>query len=190
MSLRLADDHRTVNEIHVEGEVQSVAIKSLTSGGKITVVHHDDDDDDEERDRRTEIELAPDVIVRIGGLPATREDLNPGMEVELEFGRDGKFVHAITSEAAEELMFEGQLTGMNNDNTRIFLEKECDDEQITTRSFTITPETIVWVDLKPAKLADLKSEMWLVVRLSEDGNTVRAIKATTPEPEDDDDEDE
>ncbi len=190
VSLRLADDHRTVNEIHVEGEVQSVAIKSLTSGGKITVVHHDDDDDDEERDRRTEVELAPDVIVRIGGLPATREDLNPGMEVELEFGRDGKFVHAITSEAAEELMFEGQLTGMNNDNTRIFLEKECDDEQITTRSFTITPETIVWVDLKPAKLADLKSEMWLVVRLSEDGNTVRAIKATTPEPEDDDDEDE
>ena len=187
VSLRLADDHRTVNEIHIEGGVQSVAIKSLNAAGKITVVHRDDDDD-EEPDRRTEVELAPDAILRIGGLPAAREDLKPGMEVELEFGRDGKFVHAITSEAAEHLMFEGELTELNADNTRISIENESDDEQTTTRSFTLTPETIVWLDLKPAKLSDLTPEMWVVVRLSDDGNTVRAIKATTPEPEDDDDE--
>ena len=190
VSLRLADDHRTVNEIHIEGGVQSVAIKSLNAAGKITVVHRDEDDDDEQRDRRTEVELAPDAILRIGGLPAAREDLKPGMEVELEFGRDGKFVHAITSEAAEHLMFEGELTELNADNARISIENESDDEQTTTRSFTLTPETIVWLDLKPAKLSDLKREMWVVVRLSDDGNTVRAIKATTPDPEDDDDEDE
>ena len=187
VSLRLADDHRTVNEIHIEGGVQSVAIKSLNAAGKITVVHRDDDDD-EEPDRRTEVELAPDAILRIGGLPAAREDLKPGMEVELEFGRDGKFVHAITSEAAEHLMFEGELTELNADITRISIENESDDEQTTTRSFTLTTETIVWLDLKPAKLSDLTPEMWVVVRLSDDGNTVRAIKATTPEPEDDDDE--
>ena len=188
VSLRLGDDHRTVNEIHIEGEVQAVAIKSLTSAGKITVVHHDDDDDDEEQDRRTEVELAPDAILRISGLPAAREDLKPGMEVELEFGRDGKFVHAITSEAAEHQMFEGELTELNVDNTGIAIGKECDDEQLI-RSFTLNTETIVWLDSKPAKLADLKKGMWVVVRLADDGNTVRAMKAETPEPEDDDDED-
>ena len=188
VSLRLAEDHRTVNEIHIEGGVQSVAIKSLNAAGKITVIHRDDDDDDEARDKRTEVELAPDAILRIGGLPAAREDLKPGMEVELEFGRDGKFVHAITSEAAEHLVFEGELAELNADNTRISIENEGDDEQTTSRSFTLTPETIVWLDLKPAKLADLKREFWVIVRLSDDGNTVRAIKATTPEPEEDDDE--
>ena len=187
VSLRLGDDHRTVNEIHIEGQVQAVAIKSLNATGKITVVQHDDDDDEGERDRRKEVELAPDAILRIGGMPAARADLKPGMEVELEFGRDGKFVHAITSEVAEHLMFEGELTERNADNTGISIEKECDDEQLTRR-FTLTPETIVWLDLKPAELVDLKKEMWVAVRLSEDGTTVRAIKATTKEPEDEDDD--
>ncbi|MEI8019883.1 MAG: hypothetical protein WCH39_16890, partial [Schlesneria sp.] len=60
VSLRLADDHRTVNEIHIEGEVQVVAIKSVTKSGKITFVSIDEDD--EQRDKESEVELAPDAI--------------------------------------------------------------------------------------------------------------------------------
>jgi hypothetical protein len=88
------------------------------------------------------------------------------------------------------LKFEGKLTERNADSTRISIEQEGeDDAPASSRSLTVTPETIVWLDLKPARLADLKSGVWVVVRISDDGSTVRAIKATTPEPEEVDDKD-
>jgi RNA polymerase sigma factor (sigma-70 family) len=183
VSLRLGNDHRTVNEIHVQGQMREAAIKSVASSGKIVIVEGDDDEDS--GGKPMEVELAPDAILRIGRLPATRSDLKPGMQVPLEFGRDGKLVNAIEAEAAENTLIDGELLEVEpNGNKLVFGREGNDDGQPVQQSFTITAETIVTLDGKPAKLADLRQGSSLTLRLSDDGHSIRAIKATSPESDD------
>ncbi len=185
VSLWLGDDHRTVNEIHVQGQMREAMIKSVAASGKIVIV--EGDDGEEGASKPLEVELAPDAILRIGGLPAIRGDLKPGMRIPLEFGRDGKLVHAIEAEAAENTLIEGELLEVDaNGNKLVFGREDNDEGQPVQQSFTITAETIITLDGKPAKLMDLKQGSSLVLRLSEDGFTVRAIKAMSPEADDDD----
>ena len=183
VSLRLGDDHRTVSEIHVQGPVREASIKSVAASGKI-VIAEGDDDDEEGGGKPMEVELSPDAILRIGGLPANRSDLKPGMQVPLEFGRDGKLVNAIEAEAAENTLIDGELLDVNaNGNKLVFGREDNDDGQPTQQSFAVTPETIITLDGKPAKLSDLKRGSSLKLRLSDDGQTIRAIKAASPEAE-------
>lgn len=185
VSLRLGNDHRTVNEIHVQGQMREASIKSVAASGKITIV--EDDDDEDGVGKPMEVELAPDAILRIGGLPATRSDLKPGMQVPLEFGRDGKLVNAIEAEAVENTLIDGELLEVDaNGNKLVFGREENDEGQPVQQSFAITAETLITLDGKPAKLADLKRGSSLKLRLADDGQTIRAIKATSPEPDDDD----
>ena len=122
----------------------------------------------------TEVELAPDAILRIGGLPAKRGELKPGMEVPLEFGRDGRLVNAIEAEAAEHSVIEGELQELKADANTIYIELEdVADGQPRVKPFSITPETIIWLDFKPANLTDLKQGCGIMLRLSEDGSSVR-----------------
>lgn len=184
VSLRLGDDHRTVNEIHVQGQMREASIKSVASSGKITIVEGDDDEDSS--GKPMEVELAPDAIVRIGGLPATRSDLKPGMQIPLEFGRDGKVVNAIEAEAAEKTVIDGELLEVDaNGSKLVFGREESDDGQPVQQSFTITAETIITLDGKPAKLAELKRGSSLKLRLADAGKAIRVIQATSPEPDDD-----
>lgn len=184
VSLRLGNDHRTVNEIHVQGQMREASIKSIAASGRITIV---EGDDDEEGDGKPmEVELAPDAILRIGGLPATRNDLRPGMQVPLEFGRDGKVVNAIEAEAAENSVIDGELIDVDaNGNKVVFGREENDDGQPVRQSFAITAETIITLDGKPAKLTDLKRGSLLKLRLADDGHSIRVINATSPEADDD-----
>lgn len=184
VSLRLGDDHRTISEIHVQGQVREASIKSVAASGKIVIV--EGDDNDEGVGKPVEVELAPDAILRIGGLPATRSDLKPGMQVPLEFGRDGKLVNAIEAEAAENTLIDGELLEVDAlGNKLVFDREENDDGQPQQQSFAITTETIILLDGKPAKLSDLRRGCALKLRLSDDGHTLRAIKATSPEAEHD-----
>ncbi len=186
VSLRLGNDHRTVNEIHVQGHMREASIKSVAASGKITIVEGDDGEDG--GGKPMEVELAPDAILRIGGLPATRGDLKPGMQVPLEFGRDGKLVNAIEAEATENSVIDGELLEVDaNGSKLVFGREENDEGQPVQQSFTITAETIITLDGKPAKLVDLKRGSSLKLRLSDDGHSIRAIKATSPEANDDDD---
>jgi RNA polymerase sigma factor (sigma-70 family) len=186
VSLRLGNDHRTVNEVHVQGQIREGSIKSLAASGKITLV---EDDDDEGDGNLMEVDLAPDAILRIGGLPATRGDLKPGMEVPLEFGRDGKLVNAIEAEAAEHSVIEGELLEVNADTGKINVYREEGPEgQPIQQSFTITADTIIWLDDRATKLVDLKPFASILLRLSDDGRSVRAIRAKSPEPDDDEEE--
>lgn len=183
VSLRLGDDHRTVNEIHVQGQVREASVKSVTALGKIVIL--DGDDDNEGDGNPMEVVLAPDAILRIGGLPATRMDLKPGMQVPLEFGRDGTLVNAIEAEAADNTLIDGELLDVDADgNKLVFGREDTDDGQPTQQSFAVTPETIVMLDGKPTKLADLKHGCSLKLRLSDDGHTIRAIQAASPEVDD------
>ena len=184
VSLRLGDDHRTVNEIHVQGQIREASIKSVAASGKIVIV--EEDDDEEGAGQPMEVELAPDAILRICGLPATRSDLKPGMQAPLEFGRDGKLVNAIEAEAADNTLIEGELLGIDSKgNKLVFGREENDEGQPVQQSFTITAETIITLDGKQAKLADLKKGSSLTLRLGDD-NSIRAIKAMSPEADDDD----
>lgn len=184
VSLRLGNDHRTVNEIHVQGQMREASIKSIAASGRITIV---EGDDDEEGDGKPmEVELAPDAILRIGGLPATRSELKPGMQVPLEFGRGGKVVNAIEAEAAENSVIEGELIDVDaNGNKVVFGREENDDGQPLRHSFAITAETIITLDGKPAKVTDLKRGSLLKLRLADDGHSIRVINATSPEADDD-----
>lgn len=183
VSLRLGDDHRTVNEIHIQGQLREASIKSVAVSGKIIIAEGDDEEDG--GGQPMEVELAPDAILRIGGLPASRSDLKPGMQVPLEFGRDGKLVHAIEAEAAEDTLIDGDLLEIDaTGNTLVFGRDGNDDGQPVRQSFTMTADTIITLDGKPAKLVDLERHSSLTLRLSDDGHTIRAIRATSPEPED------
>lgn len=187
VSLRLGNDHRTVNEIHVQGQMREASIKSIAASGKITIVEGDDGEDGV--GKPMEVELAPDAILRIGGLPATRGDLKPGMQVPLELGRDGKLVNAIEAEAADNTLIDGELREVDaNGNKLVFGREENNDGQPVQQSFAITAETLITLDGKPAKLADLQRGSSLKLRLADDGQTIRAIKAMSPEADDDADD--
>ncbi len=180
VSLRLGDDHRTVNEIHIQGRLREASIKSVSPTGKITIV---DGDDEESEEKPVELDLAPDVILRIGGLPAARSDLQPGMQVPLEFGRDGKFVNAIEAEAKENSLVSGELRSVDPNGSQIHFALEGEEEgQTAQRSFAVTRDTFISLDGKPAMLADLKPGSAILLRLADDGFTARAIQATSPEP--------
>jgi len=191
VSLRLGDDHRTVNEIHIQGHERHALIKSVADSSKITIVE-DDDDDDEGDGKLTEVDLAPDAILRVGDLPATRGDLKPGMEVLLEFGRDGKLVNAIEVETDDDLVIVGELLEVDGAAKQIKLDvfrdddrEDDDDGPAVGRSLTIAADAIIWLHDKPAKLTDLSPGLTVRLRLSDDGNSVRAIRAAKPERDDD-----
>ena len=72
-----------------------------------------------------------------------------------------------------------------NGNKLVFGREDNDEGQPTQQTFTITTETIITLDCKPAKLADLPRGCSLKLRLSDDGHIIRVIKAASPEVEDD-----
>jgi len=184
VSLRLANDHRTVNEIHVQGQLREASIKSVAASGKVTII---EGDDEEGENQPMEVELAPDAILRIGGLPATRADLKPGMHVPLEFSRNGKIVNAIEAEAPEKTLIAGQILEVDANGSKISIGlDDGDDGQLVRISVFVTAETIISLDGKAAKLADLKVGSSILLRVSDDGHSsVQAIKATSLEPDDD-----
>lgn len=186
VSLRLADDHRTVNEIHVQGPVREASIRSVDASGKLVIV--DSDDDEEGGGATREVELAPDAILRIGGLPAARDELRPGMQVPLEFGKDGKRVHAIEAEAAENRLIDGRLVEVAAGGDGLVVSREAEEGEGAAeirQSLAVSAETPVTLDGKPAKLADLRPGSTLKLRLADDGRTIRAIQAVAPEADDD-----
>jgi RNA polymerase sigma factor (sigma-70 family) len=187
VSLRLAEDHRTVNEFHVQGEMREASIKGVASSGKILI--SEEHDEDETNSILTEIELAPDAILRIGGLPATLHDLKPGMQVPLEFSPDGKVVNAIEAEAAGHSLRNGELIEVGDNGTTLTIAcEEDDDGRSVHQSLVVSLDAMILLDGKPSKVTDLKPGCALILRLSEDLTSIRAIKATNPEPADDDDE--
>ena len=132
--------------------------------------------------------LSLSVLFRIGERSSiARGDLKLRMQIPLEFGRDGKLVNAIEVEAAENTFIEGELLEVDaNGSKLVFGREDTDEGQPIQQSFTITAETIITLDGQPAKLADLKQRSSLVLRLYDDGFTVRAIKAISSEADDDD----
>lgn len=187
LSLRLEEDHRTVGEIHVQGVIRDAKVASISPDGKITIT--EDDDDEEQPGTTRELELAPDVIVRIGGLPATPADLKPGLELPLEMARNGNVVNAIEVDAEDDSIIAGELLELlGNDGLVLAVESEEheDDEaerEPDRKTYATNAETLVVLDHKAVKLNDLPKGAFILLRMSDDGKVVRAIKAESPEPD-------
>lgn len=181
VSLRLAKDDRTVNEIHIVGQQREVVIRSATAS-QITVV--DADEEEEGRGEPQEFPLAEGVIVRIGGLPANPDDLRPGMRVPLEFSASGRTVNAIESDDRAHIV-QADIVLVDAPANVIKIRREVEDDQLIEEFVTVAANALVRVDGQPAKLADVLPKSEATLRLSPDRGLVRALLATSPEKDDD-----
>lgn len=181
VSLRLAADHRTVAAVHVRGEVRQAAVAFVPPTGKIRVT---EETDEEGQVNTLEVDFAPDAIMRIGGLPATRRDLRPGMSLPLEFGRSKQLVHAIEAEAPEHAIIEGELTGVDSTRRELTVASEAtDDSPGGAKTYQLDDKTILLLGDQPGTTADLQPGRGVRLRLLDNGRTVSAVQIDRPEPE-------
>lgn len=182
-SLRLASDHRTINEIHVSGAQHEVSIRGLSDSGAMMATTTDDDD--ESADESRPYQLAPDAILRIGGLPATNDDFEPGMEVPLELAEDGQTVHAIEAEADPRTIIVGSLVSIDVAAGTAIVETEDENDTQIRIPLKIDAESVIEVDGKRADMSAVLPGSEVILRTTTDRSVVRALRATSPEPDDD-----
>jgi RNA polymerase sigma factor (sigma-70 family) len=184
VSLRLGDDHRTIREIHVRGDQRHFAIQSIDRSGRIRVVEADDDGPAGDP---VELKLAEDAILRIGGLPATREEFPPGTTVPMELSADGSTVNAIEAEADEKQLIFGTIVKTDPVSNSLTVSWEREDDQLVEQSFPFSKNAIILLDGKPATLASIPPGSSIQLRLQPDGATIQSLRSTSPVAELEDD---
>ncbi len=182
-SVRLASDHRTVNEIHVSGAQHEVAIRGLSDSGAMMADLTDDDDETTTQTRP--YQLAPDAILRIGGLPATREDFSSGMEVPLELADDGETIHAIEAEANPQTIIMGSIVGIDPKAGTVIVETEDDNDTLIKVPLKIDGNAVIEVDGKRSEVVSVLLGSEVILRTTADRSSVRAMRVTSPEKDDD-----
>lgn len=189
VSLRLGPDHRTVQEVHLLGRQREVTIRSVEPSGKITAVegYWDEGDQPDEPWQPQEFQLAQDAILRINGLPASKDDLKPGMKVPLEFSSDGRKVNAIEADGDATLIMAGEIFEVQPQDKIVKLrvwDEEAHEEEGRIVTLSVLTDTLILLDGKPGKLDRLPLHGEITVRLHEDRTSIRSLRATTPTPED------
>lgn len=197
-ALQLADDHRTVQSVQAAGKVEQVTIRTIDAARNIITASleededNDEDEDNEDDDNETnqaarpqprEFLISPAARLRIGGLPATLAELQPGMNVPLELSKDGKSVHGIDAEAAEGTIVEGRITSLDVATKTIKAMIEADDQE-TEQSFVVAISDNITLDGKKISLADLKPGCGVALRLAASKATIQAISVSSPEADD------
>jgi RNA polymerase sigma factor (sigma-70 family) len=174
VALHLGPDHRTVQELHIQGAVREVAVQRVAPSGKLVVIDADNDDPPV---AATEVELAPDAIMRIGGLPATVDDLQPGTVIPLEFGRDGSRVNAIESQVDPRLYVEGILRRINvAKGEAIILRDNGEEEERVEKPYVFTRDSILTGTKAKETWESLPVPCEVQLRLAPDGRTIRALR--------------
>ncbi len=169
VSLKLDTDHRTIKEVHGQGSVREVTIRSVPNPGLLVV----EGDDDNPESTPELIELAPETILRIGGMNAALEELKPGMTVPIEFGSDGNVVHAIETEAEASRIVEGELQAIDLSKNELILATETEDDRIIDRRLRFDTSVIARSKGRIIPLEDLRKGSVLKVRLDDDGRTIK-----------------
>ncbi|XZE34283.1 RNA polymerase sigma factor [Pirellulaceae bacterium SH501] len=183
VSVRLGSDHRTIDEIHAQGIVREGTIRAIGEHGRLVV-----ESENEDTLSRSEIhtfELSPDAIVRLGGLPASRDDLEPGMSIPLEFGYKMEVVHAIETEVDRSAILEGELIAIDRQKQNVTIAYEDEEELLVERTFPIDANALLQMNGAPILITDLAVGIALKARLSSDRKTIRAILAEPFELDDD-----
>lgn len=181
VSLKLDTDHRTIKEIHGQGSVREVTIRSVPNPGLLVV----EGDDDNPESTPELIELAPETILRIGGMNAALEELKPGMTVPIEFGSDGNVVHAIETEAEASRIVEGELQAIDLSKNELILATETEDDRIIDRRLRFDTSVIARSKGRIIPLEDLRKGSVLKVRLDDDGRTIKGMNIEFSGMEDD-----
>lgn len=188
VALRLADDHRTVRELHIVGERFEVRIDAVAPDGAwdVTQTEHDDD----LPAPRHKFALAAGAILRIGGLPARREDFRPGMIVPLELAADGRTIHAVEAEAEPGALMEGEVVRVDvaegAAGTVVVTGEDADDAAFERR-LPLAAGAMLLIDGKVSELSGLREGAKIRLRLTADRRSIGALQATNPEREIDDD---
>jgi RNA polymerase sigma factor (sigma-70 family) len=181
IAVKLDADHRTIKEIHGQGTVREVTIKSVSNPGLLVV----EGDDDNPESIPEMIELAPETILRIGGMNASLDELKPGMTVPLEFGSEGESVHAIETEAESSQILEGELQAIDLSTKELILSTETEDDRIVDRRLKIEPSIVARSMGKIIPLEDLRKGCCMKIRLDDDGKTIKGMNVEFPEADDD-----
>ena len=186
VAFRLADDHRTIRELHIVGDRRLVRIDELGPDG-LLVVTDVDDDDDQTPPAPQRYRLVDGAILRIGGLPATRVDVRVGMIVPLELSADGRSVHAIEAEAEPDSMLEGEVRSVDAAEPALVVVGEDERDVPFERRLPLSGGALLRVDGRTAAPAEVRPGAAIRLRLAPDRRSIRAANVTNPEPEVDDD---
>ncbi len=185
VAVRLADDHRTIRELHIVGERYPVRIDRLDRDGSllVTEVEHDDD----VAPKTHHYQLAERAILRIGGLPAAREDFHAGLIVPLELAADGRTVNAIEAEAEAETMVEGEVVNVNATQRSLIVAGEDDHDTPFELKLSLSSGAMIILDGKPGEFGSVRARATIRLRLTADRKQIRAMSVENPEVEIDDD---
>ncbi len=180
IAVKLDTDHRTIKEIHGQGTMREVTIKSVSETGALLI----EGDDDHPQRAPELVELAPSAILRIGGMNASLDELKPGMTVPLELGPSANTVHAIETDADPHTILEGELLTINLSEQEVIITTETEDDKIVDRRFKIDKSTTLQSQGETIPLEKLCKGWHLKVRLSDDEQTIKAIKVLHAESDD------
>lgn len=183
VSLRLADDHRTVKEIHALGTTHDVKIASIDAAKGIVVGDVDDDDDDNAAPKRVEFSIAKDAILSIGELPARLIQFHPGLRARLELGKDGKTIHGIVGRIDEDRTVSGRVKGVEpGKGVTLLIDKEDEETELLIK---IAAGAVISLDGKDVEMGAIPVGSSVRGRLTADGVSLEAIVARSPEKDDD-----
>ncbi len=174
VAVQLDNDNRTIKEIHAQGQVREATIRAVGEGDSLVV----ESDDDVENSQPGELRLSPETIVRIGGMPASRDELRPGMSVPVEFGKDGEIVHAIEIEVEgdSKQFINGELLSIDSQDNRLTLLIDDETDIPMQQEFRIDEAVAVVADGEKIRLQELHKGSMLKLRLASDEPIVRSIR--------------
>lgn len=161
IGVKLGADHRTVEEIHALGQTYEVTIEGIGGSGQFNQFAGVNERtlrglvDDEEDAGAKSFELSPQAIIRIGGLPARREQLQKGMRARLELGHDSKLVNYVEVDAAEGQLVDGQIVELDAAAQSFKAKVELNDAEVESL-YTIDGSTIIHLGRAPVKFSELK----------------------------------
>ena len=175
VSLRLADDRRTVVEIQARGRVQHGRIEAIDlTQRKITIAT--EDEADEEQLKSLTYSIAGDAQARIDERVGLVEDFEAGMPVVLEFSKQKPIVTGIEGEWSRDGDVRGAVLKVDEANQMLTLQTEIEDNDVEM-AIPLTTATKVTINGAPGKLADLRRGSEVVLRLSSDRKAVAALRA-------------
>ncbi len=139
VAVQLDNDNRTIKEIHAQGQIREATIRSIGDGDTLIV----EGDDDVETPEPGKFLLSPETIVRIGGMPASRDELRPGMSIPLEFDKNGGIVHAIEVEGESDQFVCGELLSIDAQSMRLTLSIDDETDIPKQRNFELDSSVVV-----------------------------------------------
>ncbi len=170
--VQLDNDNRTIKEIHAQGQIREATIREIGEGDTLIV----EGDDDVETPEPGKFLLSPETIVRIGGMPASRDELRPGMSIPLELDKNGEIVHAIEVEGESDQFVYGELLSIDAQSNKLTLSIDDETDIPKQRDFELDSSAVVVAEGVNVKLVELSKGSILKLRLAADKPIVKSIR--------------